>query len=66
MFNFRKPSLKKRISAKTSIKRQVVHRLGFKMPRGWGFLRDPKKFVYNKFYHRFTFDIFKFIKKLFK
>lgn len=39
----RKPSLKKRISARTSIKRQVVHRAGLKMPRGYGWVRDPKK-----------------------
>lgn len=62
----RKPSLKKRISARTSIKRQVVHRAGLKMPRGYGWVRDPKKYAYNKVYNRTTFDIFKLIKKLFK
>lgn len=62
----RKPSLKKRISARTSIKRQVVHRAGLKMPRGYGAVRDPKKYAYNKVYNRTTFDIFKLIKKLFK
>lgn len=62
----RKPSLKKRISARTSIKRQVVHRAGLKMPRGYGWLRSPKRHVYNKLYQRLTFDIFKLIKKLFK
>lgn len=65
-FGFRKPSLKKRISARTSIKRQVIHRAGLKMPRGWGWLRDPKKYAYNKVYNRTTFDIFKVLKKLFK
>ncbi|MCG4581155.1 hypothetical protein [Clostridium cochlearium] len=65
-FGMRKPSLKKRISARTSIKRQIVHRAGFKMPRGWGWLRDPKKYAYNKVYNRTTFDIFKLLKKLFK
>ncbi|KEH94189.1 hypothetical protein Z957_09415 [Clostridium sp. K25] len=65
-FGMRKPSLKKRISARTSIKRQVVHRAGFKMPRGWGWLRNPKKYAYNKVYNRTTFDIFRLIKKLFK
>ncbi|WP_313432700.1 hypothetical protein [Siminovitchia terrae] len=54
----RKPSLKRRISARTSIKRQVVHRAGLKMPRGYGWVRDPKKYVYNKVYNRTTFDIF--------
>lgn len=62
----RKPSLKKRISARTSIKRQVIHRAGLKMPRGYGWVRDPKKYAYNKVYQRTTFDIFKLIKKLFK
>lgn len=62
----RKPSLKKRISARTSIKRQVVHRAGLKMPRGYGWVRNPKKYAYNKVYQRTTFDIFKVLKKLFK
>ena len=65
-FGFRKPSLKRRISARTSIKRQIVHRAGIKMPRGYGFLRNPKKSVYNKVYNRTSFDIFKTLKKLFK
>jgi hypothetical protein len=65
-FGIRKLSLRKRISARTSIKRQIVHRAGLKMPRGYGWLRNPKKYVYNKVYQRTTFDIFKLIKKLFK
>jgi hypothetical protein len=36
----RKPSTKKRISARTSIKRQIVHRSGIKMPRGYGWLKS--------------------------
>jgi hypothetical protein len=65
-FGFRIPSLNKRIVARTSIKRQVVQRAGLKMPRGWGWLRNPKKYVYNKVYNRTSFDIFKTLKKLFK
>ncbi|WP_342429616.1 hypothetical protein [Neobacillus sp. FSL H8-0543] len=65
-FGIRMPSLRKRISARTSIKRQIVHRAGLKMPRGYAWLRNPKKYVYNKVYQRTTFDIFKLIKKLFK
>ncbi|OPA77531.1 hypothetical protein BVG16_13855 [Paenibacillus selenitireducens] len=65
-FGMRKPSLKKRIAARTSIKRQIVHRAGLKMPRGYGALRSPKKAIYNKVYNRTTFDLFKFIRKLFK
>jgi len=65
-FGFRTPSLKKRITARTSIKRQVVQRAGLKMPRGWGWLRNPKKYAYNKVYNRTSFDIFKTLKKLLK
>lgn len=65
-FGIRTPSLTKRIAARTSIKRQVVHRAGLKMPKGWGWLRDPKKYAYNKVYNRTSFDIFKVLKKLFK
>jgi hypothetical protein len=62
----RKPSLKKRVAARTSIKRQVVHRAGLKMPKGYGSISNPKKAVYNKVYNKTTFDVFKLVKKLFK
>jgi hypothetical protein len=65
-FGMRTPSLKKRISARTSLKRQVVHRAGLKMPRGYGWIRNPKKCAYNKVYNRTSVDIFKLLKKLFK
>ena len=65
-FGFRKPSLRKRFSARTSIKRQVVHRAGIKMPLGYGWIRNPKKYAYYKVYNRTSFDIFRFLKKLFK
>jgi len=65
-FGIRKPSLKRRISARTSIKRQAVHRLGLKMPRGYGWVRNPKKYVYNKVYQRTSFDIFKLARKFLK
>ena len=65
-FGFRTPSLKRRIAARTSVKRQVIHRAGLKMPRGWGWLRDPKKYAYNKVYNRTSFYIFKVLNKLFK
>ncbi|MFU0788850.1 MAG: Ribosomal protein L32 [Virgibacillus proomii] len=44
----RKPSLIKRVATKTSVKRQVVHRAGLKMPKGYGWVRNPKKAAYNK------------------
>ncbi len=65
-FGMRTPSIKKRIKARTSIKRQIIHRGNLKMPRGYGFLRDPKKAMYNKVYNKTSFDIFKLIKKLTK
>jgi len=65
-FGIRKPSLKKRLSARTSIKRQIIHRAGLKMPRGYGWLRNPKKYMYNKAYNKTSFDIFKLLKKLLK
>ena len=61
-FGIRTPSIKKRISARTSIKRQVVHRAGIKMPRGYGWVRNPKKYAYNKVYNRTSVDIFKMLK----
>jgi len=53
-FRFRKPSIKKRIAARTSVKRAVRHRLGFKAPRGWGWLTNPKRAAYNRVYNRTT------------
>ena len=49
---FRVPSLNKRISARTSLKRVVRHNLGLKAPRGWGWLTNPKRAVYNRVYNR--------------
>jgi hypothetical protein len=53
-FGFRIPSLKKRIAARTSLKRVVRHSLGLKAPRGWGWLTNPKKAAYNRIYNRTT------------
>jgi hypothetical protein len=51
---FRIPSLRKRLSARTSLKRYVRHSLGFKAPRGWGWLTNPRKAAYNRVYNRTT------------
>lgn len=51
-FGYRKPSLKKRIAARTSVKRYIRHSLGFKAPKGWGWITNPKKAAYNKIYNR--------------
>lgn len=49
---FRVPSLNKRIAARTSVKRYVRHSLGFKAPRGWGWLTNPRRAAYNRAYNR--------------
>ena len=36
------------------------------MPKGYGWVRNPEKFVYNKVYNKTSFDIFKLLKKLLK
>ena len=58
-FGLRTPSLKKSISARTSIKKRVAP----KMPKGTGFLRNPKKAAYNKVYNKTTFSAFDVPKK---
>lgn len=50
----RKPSIRKRIAARTSVKRYVRHNLGLKAPRGYGWLTNPRKAAYNRLYHRTT------------
>lgn len=49
-FGFRNPSLSKRNAVRTSLKRAVRHNLGVKAPKGFGWLKDPKKAAYNKVY----------------
>ena len=64
-FGMRKPSIKKSIAARTSVQRYIRHSLGVKAPRGWGWITNPKKALYNKVYRKTSFsifDIFKFFK----
>lgn len=65
-FWLRKPSLAKMIWARTSPSRFIAHSLWVKMPRGYWFLRNPKKAAYNKIYYRSTFSIAGIIKALFR
>jgi hypothetical protein len=51
---FRIPSLRKRLSARTSLTRYVRNNLGLKAPRGWGWLTNPRKAAYNRVYNRTT------------
>src|ERR1700676_4163655 len=49
-WGIRKPSLRKRLAARTSVPRFVRHSLGFKAPRGYGWLTNPRSefFLFSK------------------
>jgi len=53
-WGIRKPSLRKRIAARTSVRRYVRHSLGLKAPRGFGWVTNPRRAAYNRIYHRTT------------
>jgi hypothetical protein len=53
-FGIRKPSIQKRIAARTSGKRFVGQIIGLKAPRGYGWLANHKKAAYNRGYKRTT------------
>lgn len=53
-FGFRVPSIRKRIAARTSLKRYVRNSLGLKAPRGYGWITNPKRALYNRVYNRTT------------
>lgn len=61
----RKPSLKGSLAARTSLKRVVRHNLGFKAPRGWGWLTNPKRAAYNRSYSRRTFSLWTLLRAIF-
>jgi hypothetical protein len=56
-FGIRRPSIRKRIAARTSWKRYVRHSLGLKAPRGWGWLTNPRRAAYNRVYNRTTIGV---------
>ena len=64
-FGMRTPSLKRSISARTtgqlkrSVKRAIIPGYG-KKSMGW--IKNPKKALYNKVYHKTTFSIFDLFK----
>ena len=64
-FGIRKPSPKKMLAARLSWKRFLRHNLGLKVPRGWGWLTNPKKALYNRIYNRTSISLWSLIKKLF-
>lgn len=51
-FGFRIPSITKRIAARTSPARFVRQNLGIKAPRGFGWVTNPKRYMYNKVYNK--------------
>lgn len=63
-FGMRKPSLRKMVGARTSPARFVRHNLGLKAPRGWGWVTNPRKAVYNRVYHRTTFSLWSVLRRL--
>ena len=64
-FGMRKPSLKKSIKARTTgqLKRKVKRSINpYYGKKGMGWIRNPKKALYNKIYKKTTFgwkDLFK-------
>lgn len=64
-FGMRTPSLNKSFKARTTgkLKRQVKSTINpFYGKKGMGWLRDPKKAMYNKVYHKTTFSIWDLFK----
>ena len=53
-FGFRVPSIGKRVAARTSLKRYVRNNLGLKAPRGYGWITNPHRALYNRVYNRTT------------
>lgn len=64
-FGMRKPSLKKSLKARTTgkakraIKKALIPGYGKK---GTGWIKNPKKALYNKVYNKTTFSIFDLFK----
>jgi hypothetical protein len=47
-FGVRRPSLRGALAARLSLKRFIRHSLGLKAPRGWGWLTDSRRALYNR------------------
>jgi hypothetical protein len=65
-FGIRKPSIRKSIAARTSVKRMVRQSLGLKAPRGYGWLTNPKKAAYNRVHNRTSVSFWSVLRKLFR
>lgn len=55
-FGMRRPSWRGSLAARTSPARYLRHSLGWKAPRGWGWITNPRKALYNRLYQRRTFS----------
>lgn len=62
----RKPSLKKMLAARTSPARYVRNNLGLKASRGWGWLTNPRRALYNRLYYRLTVSVWTLLARLLK
>ena len=65
-FGMRKPSIKKSMKARTTgkLKRKAKGALNpLYGKKGMGWVRDPKRAMYNKVYRKTTFSIFDLFKK---
>jgi len=65
-FGVRRPSIKRSIAARTSLKRVLRHNLGMKAPKGLGVVTDPKRAIYNRVYTRTTFSFWSLLARLFR
>lgn len=62
----RKPSIKKSLKARTTgkVKRAIKSEgVPFYNQKGTGWVKDPKKALYNKVYNKTSFSIFDLFKK---
>ena len=60
----RRPSPRKMLAARASPARFLRHRLGLKAPRGYGWLTNPRRALYNRVYYRTTFSVWRLLKAL--
>lgn len=65
-FGIRKPSIKRSLAARTSVKRMAQNKLGMKAPRGLGWVTDPKRAAYNRAYNRTSVSFWGLLKRLFR
>lgn len=63
-FGVRKPSIRKSVAARISPARFVRHNLGLKAPRGYGWITNPKRSLYNRIYSRTTVSLWRLLKTM--